>query len=199
MSMILGLTSVSDSNIRRMLEDPPLVWQVVAPDDPDAYSEARSTRGRGGLFRRLLGRSQALPEDLALGPGEGADADLDKAWHGLHYLLTGTAWDGEAPLNFLLCGGQQIGDIDVGYGPARSFFAAEAAEILQPIASLEDTQLRDRFNPDEMTALEIYPEIWTRGSSEDDTLGYLMEYFTVLKQHLEKVVDCSHGFVVSIT
>ena len=28
---------------------------------------------------------------------------LEKAWHGLHFLLTGSDWGGEPPLDFLRC------------------------------------------------------------------------------------------------
>jgi hypothetical protein len=58
---------------------------------------------------------------------ERTSTDLDKAWHGIHWLLTGTADSGSEPLCYLLAGGTQIGDIDVGYGPARSFSAEEVA------------------------------------------------------------------------
>ena len=51
--------------------------------------------------------------------GPGGELDLDKAWHGIHFLLTGSAWEGEEPLCYLLAGGQEVGDEDVGYGPAR--------------------------------------------------------------------------------
>ena len=33
MSMILGLTALSDATIARLLADPPLVWRVITPDD----------------------------------------------------------------------------------------------------------------------------------------------------------------------
>jgi hypothetical protein len=50
------------------------------------------------LFRR--GRAEtATPEaatPLVLSEGEGDVVDLDKTWHGIHYLLTGTAWEGDA-------------------------------------------------------------------------------------------------------
>src|SRR5690349_11334743 len=55
--------------------------------------------------------------------------DLDKAWHGLHFLLTGTDWGGTPPLNFIVAGGETIGDVDVGYGPARAFTPEQLAEI----------------------------------------------------------------------
>lgn len=39
-----------------------------------------------------------------------ADTRLHKAWHGIHFVLTGSAWGGEPPLNFLVSGGASIGD-----------------------------------------------------------------------------------------
>lgn len=53
------------------------------------------------------------------------EMDVDKAWHGIHFLLCGNTWEGEHPLNFVVCGGQYVGDVDVGYGPARVYMSAE--------------------------------------------------------------------------
>jgi hypothetical protein len=39
--MILGMVTLGDANIPLLLADPPLVWRVIAPDDPDAYENAR--------------------------------------------------------------------------------------------------------------------------------------------------------------
>ena len=84
-----------------------------------------------GCFRRVPeARLRALladPESITdfLDEEGFADFDIDKAWHGIHYLLTGTAWEGAAPLNFLVAGGRPVGDVDVGYGPARAFSGAE--------------------------------------------------------------------------
>jgi hypothetical protein len=61
-------------------------------------------------------------------PSPDEEDDVDKAWQGLHFLLTGSAWNGEPPLNFLVSGGREIGDVDVGYGPARGFTSTEVAE-----------------------------------------------------------------------
>ena len=30
--------------------------------------------------------------------------DIDKAWHGIHYLLTGTAWGGDPPASWVIFG-----------------------------------------------------------------------------------------------
>src|SRR5215203_4027303 len=71
-----------------------------------------------------VGRRRLLPEGAEI-PSPVEEIDLDKSWHGIHYLLTKTAWAGEPPLSFLVLGGAEVGDIDVGYGTARAFRSDE--------------------------------------------------------------------------
>jgi uncharacterized protein DUF1877 len=51
---------------------------------------ADPSRVEGLLYESLLG-----------GVANGNELDVDKAWHGLHFLLTGSAWEGSFPLNFI--------------------------------------------------------------------------------------------------
>jgi Domain of unknown function (DUF1877) len=128
MGMCLCLVTLSDANIDRVLRDPPLIWRVVSPDDRELFESARAEQRRGpGLIGRLFGQKREIPStsDLELTATEGHEADLDKAWHGIHYLLTGTAWEGEPPLDFLVRGGRTVGTIEVGYSPARVLTAEE--------------------------------------------------------------------------
>lgn len=204
MGMYLGLAAVSDATISRLHADPALVWQLVAPDDPDAVARAREPAERPGLLARLLGRgadppAAPAPSPLVLGDGEGDLGNLDKAWHGIHYLLTGAAWEGEPPLNFLLAGGSEVGEEEVGYGPARTFTAAETREVAAALARVSDEELRARFAPAEMMRLEIYPEIWDRDPADDDTLGYLMAYVAELRNALGTAVARGHGLLVTLT
>jgi hypothetical protein len=202
MSMMLGLVTLDDANIARLLADPPLVWQVLAPDDPERYEEGRRQGRQPGVWGRLLGRKappEAAPPDLQFAEGELARADLDKAWHGIHYLLTGTAWEGSPPLNFLVSGGREVGRIDVGYGPARVLTAAEVAKAHHALEGLTDEALRARFRPDAMMSLKIYPEIWDRAPDDDDTLGFLMDYVSTLRSFLREAVDGKRGLVISVS
>ena len=80
--------------------------------DAAAVEKARGKPKGPTFFGRLFG-DKARPEPpptppLILEAGEGALVDLDKAWHGVHYLLTGTAWEGEPPLNFVVEGGADL-------------------------------------------------------------------------------------------
>jgi hypothetical protein len=196
MSMILSLVTLSDTNIARLLADPPLVWQVIAPDDPELYEAARATR-KSNFLSRLFGQAPAssTAQPLDLTSFEGGSVDLDKAWHGIHYLLTHTAWDGERPLNFLVGGGTPIGDIDVGYGPARAFRAIDVREAHGAIELLSNDVLMGRFDPSAMITKEIYPEIW-QDSGEDDSSEYLVEYVDTLRGFLRETAHANLGMVV---
>lgn len=125
--------------------------------------------------------------------------DLDKAWHGLHYLFTGTAWEGAMPLSFLVTAGAQIGDEDVGYGPARAFTHREVKQIREAVHALSPDALRARFDPRTMKKLEIYPDIWDRDPQDDDTLGYLLEYRGVLCGFLDAAARDGLGMVVVLS
>ncbi len=201
MSMCLGLATLSDAHIDRVLGDPPLIWRVVAPDDPDPFEAARAAQQKPTLPSRLFGPRQETPTavGLELSATEGTGTDLDKAWHGIHYLLTGTAWEGVPPLNFLLGGGRSVGDIVVGYGPARVLSLAETRKACDALRAVTDEDLRARFNPTDMLAEEIYPGIWARELEDDDTLGYLLEYVQTLRRFLDQAVAQGLGLVVYLS
>jgi hypothetical protein len=204
MGMVLSLASLSDATITRLHADPPLVWQVIAPDDPEAVTRARGAPKRPGLLARLFGRGQAeapapaAAAPLVLADDEGEVLDLDKAWHGLHYLLTGTVWAGDPPLNFLVTGGRDVGDEEIGLGPPRTLSPSETRDVASALAALSDDDVQARFAPGEMMRLEIYPEIWDRDPATEDTLGYLMEYLAQLRGTVASVVARGHGLLVTI-
>ena len=112
---------------------------------------------------------------------EGPDIDLDRAWHGIHFLLTGTARGAVGPRGYIL-GGRPVGEINVGYGPARVLTSTEVAAFDDLLQCIPDDELSQRFNPEAMTRAEIYPEIWERAQTgEEDVLGYLVGHFDELK------------------
>lgn len=201
--MTVSLAAVSDATIERLLADPPLVWLVFAPDDPEAYERARAEaahRAKPGFIARLFGArapaDQPPPTPLSLQDGEGELADIDKSWHGIHYLLTGSANETGAVLDFLVSGGRDVGDEEIGYGPARVYTSAETREVAKAFAAVTDDRLRARFAPNAMMEAQIYPEIWDRDPARDDTLGYLMENVTVLRNALDTATSHGHGLMV---
>ena len=176
--------------------------QVIAPDDPEIYVNARKTKKEPSFLAKLFGASAEptlSPPDLELSEDEGISTDLDKAWHGIHYLLTGAAWEGEAPLNFMIAGGTEVAGVEVGYGTARVFTAEETQEIAEALTGVSDDELKQRFKPEDMVAKDIYPEIWGRKDDEETNVEYLMEYLGVLRGFLDQTVKAGMGIAVFLS
>ena len=70
-------------------------------------------------------------------PAEDMVLSLDKNWHVLHYLLSCAPWDGPLPKATLMCGGDELGTVDVGYGPARILKQQQISEFLDYLENLK--------------------------------------------------------------
>ncbi|MGA9525848.1 MAG: YfbM family protein, partial [Myxococcaceae bacterium] len=149
MSMIGEFAGASDEEITRLL---------AAPD---------------GVIRFIDGDSQS---------GEDAPArrtSVDKAWHAIHYLLAGEPWSGEFPRSFIVTGGEEIGDVDLGYGPARAFRAEEVLAIHRMLQSVDGEQLMQGWDAEEMRSGEIY------GVNPEDSAGeqeYVIPHYEELRE-----------------
>jgi hypothetical protein len=198
MSICLGLHTLSDSNMQRILEHPPLIWRLIAPDEPALFEDLVAQAARPGFFSRLLGKQEQpatnLPSDLILAEGEEREIDLDKAWHGIHYCLNRTDYEAEPPMDFITTGGTAAGCVDVGYGPARLFDAARVKQIHDRISGITTAQLREHYEPGEMDKLKIYPEIWSRDG--DEGFDYIADHFESLKAFIDDCVTHHLGMAV---
>ncbi|HEY9677115.1 MAG TPA: YfbM family protein [Drouetiella sp.] len=118
--------------------------------------------------------------------------DLDKAWHGLHFLLTGETDGGAVPLCYLM-NAEQLGAKDFGYGPPRALTSKQLAAFEEAIAKIDEKELRKRFDPDAMTTRQIYPSIWDEG---DDAFQYLYEHFKYLQEYLTSAKNRKDGTLI---
>jgi hypothetical protein len=81
--------------------------------------------------------------------------DLAKDWHGVHFLLTGTAWEITPGLGEAIFGGDDIGD-DLGYGSARLLQPGRVRAIADALRAVDIDTLRARWSDDALLAAEIY-------------------------------------------
>jgi hypothetical protein len=123
--------------------------------------------------------------------------DVEKAWHALHYLLTGTAWEGTPPLDFIVCGGVELGE-DQGYGPPRGFAPDEVARLAAALEPIGVDTLVARFDGPRMDELEIYPAGgWADfDPSDPERFGYVSGAFEQLKALLRRGRDEHHALLV---
>jgi hypothetical protein len=133
-------------------------------------------------------------------PGDGF-VDLDKAWHCLHFLLTGRAQGGEPPLDFLLQGGTPVGRDDLGgAGPARVFLPGEVARLADALAPLEPAALLARFDVKKLEKLEVYPGRWSALNPRSDyETGYYLGPFRELKRVTARAKAEQLGMIVWIS
>jgi hypothetical protein len=122
---------------------------------------------------------------------------LEKSWHGVHYLLTGTAFEGNGPLGFIASGGEEIPGSDMGYGPARLFSADEVAEINAAMSEIDDDDFWSRFDAEEMTEQTIYPDCWDE--PEEELKEEYLTYFHELKKLLAAAAARGDSLRVAIT
>jgi hypothetical protein len=124
--------------------------------------------------------------------------DLHKAWHVIHYILTGTADGGTEPHCFLLQGGVELGaeDLDDGYGPPRLLRPDEVRafnDVLQPIGTPD--ALRERFDHRRMVAAGIYS---LNDEDEAEDLEFTAHYLGGLRSFIEGAAAAGQGVLVSM-
>ncbi len=126
---------------------------------------------RDGDEARAILEDDERVEDLLESDDGDTSYDLDKAWHGIHWLLTGSAEATGGLLSDALLGGEEVGD-DRGYGAPRLLTPAQVVAVADALADLDADLLRSRFDPEAMRAAQVYPDVW---DPEDDSLeGWLL-------------------------
>jgi len=188
MSMIGNFRTTSDADIDELLERPKRIELML-------YGEYITEKSRKkGLFS-FLKKKETHPDNWRP-RDQGDEFDVDKAWHGIHYLLTGSAWEGSGPEAFIVVGGMEIGDVDVGYGPARAFKSKEVREIADKLRGIEKEALMKACDKKKFFKNEIYPEIWDE--KPESCFGYVLEYFEDLKRFVVKAAENGKALIVYI-
>ena len=102
---------------------------------------------------------QAKPEVIADFINEcvetGFGIDLDKEWHAVHYLLTGSATPTDGSLSFVLGAWTEVG-ADNGYGPAWHAPNEAVTAFHLALGKLSDDQLRARYDAAAMVRDRVY-------------------------------------------
>ncbi|MGB5445108.1 MAG: DUF1877 family protein [Psychromonas sp.] len=197
MGIVFVSVTASDEMIQRVLDEPPLIWRLYSPEDKDFYISAIGADKKPNLIARLLGAKEVpVPEPLPsflYKDGERREIDLDKSWDGINFCLKKLLAE-DCPNLFE--DGREIGSVEVGYGPAMSFFSSEIKKIFHAYDKISSKMLLDAFAPNEMG--NVYPKaVW----SEDDkeTREYLEENFVGLVDYLRYAVDNRLGAIIVYT
>ena len=142
-------------------------------------------------FRRDRAAVQDLLEDpdqidvLLESDDDETCVDIDKAWHGIHWMLTGSDGPTADPASDVIFGGEPFGE-DLGYGPARLLSVEGVGAVAQVLGNVDFETLRGRMDPAAMTLAGLYPAIW-------DEEGVLDEYLLPVLDQLRTFYESAAG------
>lgn len=152
--------------------------------------------GAGGDdILKLMQQRRTGGPGLAPAAGSRATLSLDKAWHGVHYVLCGEVEPTAALLSKPVLGGIDLGDDDEGfsgYGPARYFTVAQVAELSQALSRPElEPEVAARFDAARMSELSIYPG-WRPSDAEWVMDGFrrLRDFYAEAASKRRAIITC---------
>jgi hypothetical protein len=136
------------------------------------------------------------PEKIDDLTGKGrVTTDIEKACHGIHWLLTGSNDGDNVPLCYLLCGGEEVSFSDFGYGPPRTLTSEQVASWDDALSKISGDELSRRFDAKAMLDADIYPEIW----AETYALDYLLHSYSRLKDFVATARKSQSGLLIYLS
>jgi Domain of unknown function (DUF1877) len=201
MGMTCTLYRVVASETKHLRANPAAVEELMFPPGSTPPMVEVREKGLTGWLLHLVGVkiTQVDPNWI---PPEGAELDGDReldlegVWHGLHYILTGTAWEGKPPASFLILGGEEIGDEDDD-NPPRLLEPNQVRELSAFLAALSDEEFLRRFDAERMTALDIHPAIWKQ-DKDPNPIELLQGGFDELRQFVATAAEHGEAIVVHL-
>lgn len=197
MGICLSAQTLSDEKIERIITDPPLIWRVVAPENVDLYLKETGQSKPPGFLAKLFGSKREWPPivpQFEFASGERHEVDLDKSWDGIDFCVS--AIERSAAYPNLFKDGQEVGNVEIGYGPAMCFTSDQVARLANLYQSIAEEELLSKFEPAKMKGVYL-DGLWQRG--DDDSRDYLTENFAALKAFLAFSAEKRLGIVIQYT
>lgn len=115
--------------------------------------------------------------------------DIDKAWHAIHFTLTGEVWgfDEDNFLSQLVLGGEPVNDDDIGYGPARLLTKDIVVLLADELENWEEDDFREKFDLKAMIENKVYPVM--DDEEEEQFFEYVWFYFKEVKKFFRQAAD----------
>ena len=123
--------------------------------------------------------------------------DLQKSWDGIAFLLTGKgATEASGELSNIMFSDKLIDEEqDMGYGPACYVESDEVKNLNNIISKISIEELKEKFDPNKMNQLELYPGDWDR----EEELEYLIENFKELQAFYQKATNENQAIIMMLS
>src|SRR5439155_16823633 len=102
---------------------------------------------------------------------------------------------GDEPLNFLVDEGTPVGEVDVGYGPARALSSEQVRRINTALARIEPDDVARRVDVKKLDEERIYPGNWQRNGYGVD---YVVTNYRTMRDCIARAAERGHGLILYI-
>lgn len=189
--------TATDSMIEKVHETPALIWRLYAPGETEFYLSEIGADKKPSLLSRLFGKKTVtVPNPIPsfeYKQSERFDVDLDKSWDGINFCLK-KILEKDAPNIFE--GGEQVGNVEVGYGPATTFSSSQVHIMSALYSKISGKRLCEHNRPKEMG--KVYPKtVWQNNDVKSQS--YLIDNFKELQMFLKRASELHLGIVIIYT
>lgn len=193
MGIAYCLIRTSVQNVEAIRGRPKAVAEFIY-QDPDMYEEPKI-----GFFAGLFGRPRSAHEQPVPERTDGDETDLDKAWHVVHYLLSGTPGRGDGPLALIGDDLHPLADLDFGLGKPNVISAEMVRAFNEAASVMTDEEFLARYVPSEMPLEELYMgDVIARGDV-NDIREYALENFQILKAFVQQATESGEAIITYYT
>jgi uncharacterized protein DUF1877 len=149
-----------------------------------------------GEIARLLANPVEITRFLYGSDANGSDrVVLNKAWHAIHFVLNGSRLGGDEPLNFLVDQGTPVGEVDVGYGPARVLTSEQVRRLARALTEIGPDVVAERVDLKRFDDEAIYPGNWQQNGY---SAQYVVEHYADMRQLVRRAAEQGQGLILYI-
>lgn len=113
---------------------------------------------------------------------------FDKAWHALHFMLTGDAGSTGHALDLIISGEELLGTDENGFGGYWLASPAKVRAFAEALAALSDGALAARYDPAAMDAEQVYlADVFEEEG--DEALPYILQGVPALRKFAREAAD----------
>jgi len=98
-------------------------------------------------------------------------------------------------VDFLVSEGTQIGDVDVGFGPARALSSDAVRHLAEALAPIEPQEFQRRIDIRRLDEMAIYPGRWQRDGLDVD---YIVSNYRALRDLIGRLAGAGLGLILYI-
>jgi hypothetical protein len=194
MGMVYVLRRATPDQLALLRKRPQLIERFLFDEPREAAVEAT------GLMERLRSAFRFTPHSEPIGGAreEGDEIDLDKSWHLMHFLLTGSDEGTGTPTSFLNENWPAVGDVDIGWGKAWAIDAEGIRRFNDALRDVDDDALCARFDTEKMRAEDVYLADAFEGD-EAEGCNYVLHHLSVLRTFVAEAARRNCGAIGYLT